>query len=127
MLQGRQPKHLLKEIQLQQLSQRLFQERPSRAEAVPWHSSGIEKQQPAIEELKSKVDAKQLDVSEQKSGGLIVQNNEQHHEELTKMELLQTPDWSSGVWLLVWNMRIGYMHRSRKVSICSGPWQEQIE
>ena len=40
-----------------------------------------------MEELKSEVDAEQLNMPEQKSGGLIVPDNEQQHEELTKMEL----------------------------------------
>ena len=85
-----------------------------------------------MEGLKSEVDAKQLDVSEQKSGGFIILDNEQQYEELIKMQLpsqqqitirkkfrlamqelqpmlriisivVQTPGWSSGVWLLIWN------------------------
>ena len=101
----------------------------------------LRRKHPEMEGLKSSgIDAKQLDLSEYKSEVLIVADNGQQHEELpaqqqisthekfrlamqglldmfAKLRILsivvQTPEWSYGVWLLIWNKPKDRLHALR--------------
>ena len=146
-LEWRQPEYLLKEMQLQQPSQQLFQERwVERVEqkqhlGILWELRRKQpREHPEMEGLEcSGIDPKHLDLSEV----LIVADNGQQYEELptqwqittheefrsamqglldmfVKLRILlivvETPEWSYGVWLLVRNKPKDWLHVLRLIN-----------